>query len=84
MDTFSYHLIFRPEPEGGYTVTVPALPGCVSFGRDLATAKAMAQDAIVGYLESLKKHGEPIPSDAESFIASVQLSPTFSRQPLHA
>lgn len=65
--------MLRPEPEGGFTVIVPALPGCVTYGRTLKEAKAMAHDAIVGYLESLKKHKEPIPSDTETLMTSLDL-----------
>jgi antitoxin HicB len=46
-----FNLILRPEPEGGFTVIVPALPGCVTYGRNLAEAKDMAKDAIAGYIE---------------------------------
>lgn len=74
MSSLSYNLIFRPEPEGGFTVTVPALPGCVTYGKNLAQAKAMALDAILGYIVSLKKHGEPIPTDKDSFISAVQIA----------
>lgn len=41
-----YNLIFTPEPEGGFTVIVPSLPGCVTYGKDLNEAKEMARDAI--------------------------------------
>ena len=68
-----FNVIFRPEPEGGFTVIVPALSGCVSYGRNLKEARQMATDAICGYIASLKKHKEPIPSDEESFIGSVRL-----------
>ncbi|MEK7482494.1 MAG: type II toxin-antitoxin system HicB family antitoxin [Patescibacteria group bacterium] len=71
---FHYNIIFRPEPEGGFTVVVPSLPGCVSYGKDLAEAKKMAIDAIKGYIASLKKHKEPVPSDEESFVASVDIT----------
>jgi antitoxin HicB len=54
----------RPEPEGGFTVIVPALPGCVTFGRTLTEAKKMAKDAISGYFKSLRKHNELIPATA--------------------
>jgi predicted RNase H-like HicB family nuclease len=40
---------------------VPGLPGCVTYGRTLREATEMAEDAIVGYVESLKKHDEPVP-----------------------
>ena len=51
-----YNLILRPESEGGFTVIVPALPGCVSYGRNLIEAQAMAADAIGAYLKSVHKH----------------------------
>ena len=51
----------EPAEEGGYIASVPALPGCVTQGETREEALAMAQDAIVGYVASLKKHGEPLP-----------------------
>ncbi|MGH9775044.1 MAG: type II toxin-antitoxin system HicB family antitoxin [Candidatus Acidiferrales bacterium] len=68
-----FNIVLRPEPEGGYTAIVPALPGCVTYGRTLAEAKKMAKDAITGYIESLKKHKEPIPTDNETLVASLDL-----------
>jgi antitoxin HicB len=68
-----FNYVLRPEPEGGFTVIVPALPGCVTYGRTLSEAKTMARDAISGYIESLKKHNEPIPTDDESLVASLDL-----------
>jgi antitoxin HicB len=68
-----FNIVLRPEPEGGFTAMVPALPGCVMYGRTLAEAKKMAKDAISGYIESLRKHGEPIPSDDETLVASLDL-----------
>jgi len=70
---FRYNVIFRPEPEGGFTVIVPSLPGCVTYGRNLKEAKKMAIDGIEGYIVSLKKHKEPIPTDEESFFTSVEI-----------
>ncbi len=61
-----YRIVLTPAPAeegGGYTVTVPALPGCVTEGDTLEEAIAMVRDAIEGYIESLRKHGEPIPED---------------------
>ena len=68
-----FNVVLRPEPEGGFTAIVPVLPGCVTYGRDLSEAKAMARDAISAYIESLKKHNEPIPTDDESLVASLDL-----------
>src|ERR1051326_8304512 len=56
-----FNIVIRPEPEGGLTAIIPALPGCVSYGRTLDEAKDMAKDAIVGYIESLRKRHEPFP-----------------------
>jgi antitoxin HicB len=59
---YRYNIMLRPEPEGGYTALVPAPPGCVTYGRTAAEARRMANDAISGYVESLSKHGEWLPS----------------------
>ncbi len=56
----SFQAIFTPEPEGGFTVTVPALPGCISYGEDIVQAREMIADAISGYLASLAKHNEEV------------------------
>ena len=49
--------------KGGYQVIVPALPGIVTYGRDLEEAREMARDAIVCHLRGLLKDGEEIPED---------------------
>ena len=67
MAALSYRIILRPEPEGGYTVTVPALPGCVTYGDTLEEAKAMAGDAVRAYLDSMRKHAEPVIDDSGTF-----------------
>jgi len=74
MPRLHYNIIFRAEPEGGFTVLVPALPGCVTYGKNLTEAKKMAEDAIRGYVTSLNKHGEQIPIDSESFFTSIELN----------
>lgn len=56
--SLSYKILLRPEPEGGYTVNVPALPGCITYGADLDEAKRNAKEAIELYVESLREHGE--------------------------
>ncbi|MHB1954839.1 MAG: type II toxin-antitoxin system HicB family antitoxin [Sulfobacillus sp.] len=53
-----FAVILEPADEGGFIARVPALPGCVTEGDTREEALAMAQDAIRGYLASLKKHGE--------------------------
>lgn len=84
MKIWNYNIVLNPEPEGGFTVIVPSLPGCVTFGENLAEARKMARDAIRGYIVSLKKHGDPIPSDEGSFITSIQINqPARSGSTVH-
>ncbi len=66
MNAYRYTIILEPEPEeGGYSVRVPALPGCNTQGDTFEDAVAMAKDAIALYIESLRAHGEPIPEETE-------------------
>ena len=60
---YRYTVFFEPAEEGGYVVTCPALPGLVTEGDTFEDARAMAADAIRGYLESLVKDGLPLPLD---------------------
>ena len=48
----------------GYQVTVPLLPGLVTYGRTLAEARQLARDAIRCHIEGLRKDGEPIPDES--------------------
>ncbi|HEX8501255.1 MAG TPA: type II toxin-antitoxin system HicB family antitoxin [Pyrinomonadaceae bacterium] len=63
MKVLNYTVIMTPDEAGGYVVTCPALPGLVTGGDTLEEAREMAADAIRGYVESLQKDGESIPSD---------------------
>ena len=63
MKRLSYKVLLRKEPEGGYTVIVPSLPGCVTYGDTIEEGIEMAKEAIALYIESLKKHGEEIPTE---------------------
>jgi len=58
-----YKVIFEPQEEGGYTVTVPSLPGCISEGDTYEEAMANIKEAIALYLESLQADGLPIPEE---------------------
>jgi len=63
MEALSYRVLLRKEPQGGYTVVVPSLPGCVTYGDTVEEAIEMAKEAIELYIESLKAHGEEVPSE---------------------
>jgi antitoxin HicB len=66
-----FRIILTPEPDGGFTVTVPSLPGCVTWGETLEEAKAMAREAIDLYLEDLAEGGEDLPDDNNSLELSL-------------
>lgn len=58
----------------GYQVTVPLLPGVITFGRTLAEARAMARDAIRCHLEGLRKAGEPIPDERRAHTEKLRIA----------
>ena len=78
---YSYQISLVPEDEGGYTVLVPLLPGCVSYGATIEEATANAREAIELHLESLAAHKQPIPEGNESvciFTTLVHVSPSHA------
>jgi antitoxin HicB len=62
-----YTVVLEPDDEGrGYTVRVPALPGCISEGTTREEALENAREAILGFVEGLHKAGELVPEEKES------------------
>ena len=68
-----YTIHLRPEPEGGFTVLVPALPEVVTYGADEDEALAMAREAIDLALDVRIEDGEPVPDD----IVPLTRTPTI-------
>jgi predicted RNase H-like HicB family nuclease len=66
-----FTVVFEQEPDGGYVVTVPALPGCVSQGDTRQQATENIREAIEAYIEALAKAGDPIPTDVGCEIVEV-------------
>jgi predicted RNase H-like HicB family nuclease len=71
---YNFKIHLHKEAEGGFSVTVPSLPGCITQGDDLDDAIAMAKEAIELYIEELKERGENIPDDTNTFEYSLNLS----------
>ncbi len=69
----TYRIVLKKEPEGGYTVTVPALPGCITYGEDVEEAIKMAEEVIELYIEELQSRGEEIPDDSNTLEYSIHL-----------
>ena len=66
-----YRVLIEQDEDGIFVATCPVLPGCISDGKTRAEALANIQDAIKGYIESLKKHGDPIPPPITEEIVEV-------------
>jgi antitoxin HicB len=65
----TYTFVIDPDPDGGFIVTCPALPGLVTHGETVEEAREMARDAMEGYIAVLKEDGEEVPeSDPPEFI----------------
>jgi len=74
MKVLKYHVMLRWEPEDEvYTVWVPSLPGCVTFGKTIDEALDMARDAIEGYVQTLIAHGEEVPTDEDIIDRTVEI-----------
>jgi antitoxin HicB len=58
---------------GGFSVSVPALPGCHTQGETREEALEMAKDAIEGYLEVLEGQGRPLPRPVQ--IERITVAP---------
>ncbi len=66
-----FRIIIEPDEDGMFVAEVPALPGCISQGATRKEALSNIKDAIAGYLESLKKHGDPIPPSIYEEVIEV-------------
>ena len=55
---FTFKPLLHKEPEGSYTLTVPALPGCITYGENIDHAIEMAKEAIELYIAELKETGQ--------------------------
>jgi antitoxin HicB len=70
----TYRILLTPEDEGGFSVSVPSLPGCFTQGETIDEAIEMAKQAISVYIESLEEDGEPVPDDSKSLEYSLTLA----------
>ncbi len=73
MSVMKYRVLIEQDEDGMFVAEVPALPGCISQGRTREEAIRNIQEAITGYLESLKAHNEPIPPPIQEEIVEVAL-----------
>ena len=69
--TLKYRVVIAQDEDGMYVAEVPSLPGCISQGKTREEATGNIREAIEAYLESLKKHNEPIPPPITEEIIEI-------------
>ena len=70
-ETQTYTVVLQPEPEGGFTVRVPALPEIVTYGANEEEALRMAKEAIELSLEHRLSRGEQLPKSGHAPVREV-------------
>ncbi len=68
-----FRVVIEQDEDGKFIASCPTLPGCRSQGDTRDEAKHNITDAIKGYLESLKKHGDPIPPPISEEIIDIDI-----------
>ena len=71
----TYTVVLRREADGRYSVSVPALPGCHTWGETLPQALHMVEEAIQGYLELLDEDGQSWPADQPEVMVTTAETP---------
>jgi predicted RNase H-like HicB family nuclease len=66
-----FRVLIETDEDGVFVATCPSLPGCVSQGATRAEALDNIRDAMSAYLESLEKHGEPIPPSVHEEVVEI-------------
>jgi antitoxin HicB len=69
-----YTVVLTSDPEGGFVVSVPALPGCITQGDTRDEALRNAREAIELYIEDCIASGDPVPSEASREFVDIKLS----------
>ncbi|MFZ1077214.1 MAG: type II toxin-antitoxin system HicB family antitoxin [Nitrosotalea sp.] len=63
-----YRILIQQDEDGIFVAKCPSLPGCISQGKTREDALTNIKDAVRGYLQSLKKHNEPLPNVEEELV----------------
>ncbi len=71
LDLVKYRVVIRQDKDGVFVAECPSLPGCISQGKTRKEALSNIEDAIRGYLASLRKHNEPIPPAIEEEMVEL-------------
>lgn len=66
-----YRILIEQDEDGIFVAECPSLPGCISQGNSRTEALENIREAILAYIESLEKHGEPIPPSISEELLEV-------------
>lgn len=66
-------VLIEPDEDGVFVARRPALPGCVSQGKTREEARRNIIDAVGGYVESLRKRGEPLPASVIEEVVEIEV-----------
>ncbi len=69
----NYRILIEQDEDGIFVAECPSLPGCISQGTTRSEAIENIKDAIAGYIQSLKKHNEPVPPSIHEEIVEVAI-----------
>ena len=65
-------VLIEPDEDGKFVATCPMLPGCISEGDTRQEALANIREAIAAYIESLRKHDEPVPPPISEEVIEIE------------
>ena len=74
MTHYDFKVVLEPDPNGGYVISCPSLPGCYSQGETIEEALANIKEAIELCLEDMKAHHESLPDPSRTLIGSVMVA----------
>jgi len=69
-----YRVLVETDEDGVFVAQVPSLPGCIAQGRTRQDAMKNITEAVTGYLDSLRAHGDPIPPSISEEIIEIETS----------
>lgn len=68
-----YRILIEQDEDGVFVAECPSLPGCISQGKTSEETLENIRDAITGYLQSLRRHNEPVPPPIEEEIIEIAI-----------
>lgn len=71
----NYSAVFTPNEHGGYNVSFPDFPGCVTFGKNMREAREKAREVLELWLEELHDKGEDMPEQSgQPIVGQIEVA----------